>query len=453
MKKHEAAGESTKNGTVTGQWIKKPAPRTSKTHQDYWKSKVVRRSYLGSDGEMVTPPEYSVRMRHMKGDVWFNLHTASVASASIKARDIYLSLVSSGWEKTLEIYKPKAKEPDKVCTVGEFIKEVAKKSHLKPATARNYSIKLRKLVADIAKLSTGTKGKSRNSKYNWIGDGRTKWVTKIESQSMSILTTDALIGWRNAYVNRVGSDPIKRKSAQRTSASILRCTKAMFSEDITKLLKLPLPPNPFDGLKVPQPGPARYLSDVNPEWLLSAAERELKKKDPQAYLGFTLCLWAGLRRKEADLLTWAQLDLANGELQIRRTSHFEPKTDESQRNIDLAPFAVEVLRKAMKNSTTEFVLNGSEPHPEATYDYYRCDHTWRRLLEWLRGKGVKQIKAIHMLRKESGSLIASTFGIEAARQHLGHRDISTTSAHYVTKKRRVEVSLGGGELKALEEIS
>jgi hypothetical protein len=28
-----------------------------------------------------------------------------------------------------------------------------------------------------------------------------------------------------------------------------------------------------------------------------------------------------------------------------------------------------------------------------------------------------------------GSLIASTCGSEAARQHLGHRDISTTSAH------------------------
>jgi hypothetical protein len=37
-------------------------------------------------------------------------------------------------------------------------------------------------------------------------------------------------------------------------------------------------------------------------------------------------------------------------------------------------------------------------------------------------------------------------------EHLGHRDIQTTSAHYVGKKRRVEVSLsaGAGQLKALE---
>jgi hypothetical protein len=54
----------------------------------------------------------------------------------------------------------------------------------------------------------------------------------------------------------------------------------------------------------------------------------------------------------------------------------------------------------------------------------------------------------------SRSLIASTFGIEAARQHLGHRDIRTTSAHYEDKKRRVEVNLpmstAAGQLRAVE---
>jgi len=87
------------------------------------------------------------------------------------------------------------------------------------------------------------------------------------------------------------------------------------------------------------------------------------------------------------------------------------------------------------------VLTGAEPNPAATYDYYRCDCTWRELNAWLRAKGVRQQKAIHSLRKESGSLIASTFDIEAARQHLGHRDIRTTSAHYVDKKKRIEVKL------------
>jgi integrase len=138
---------------------------------------------------------------------------------------------------------------------------------------------------------------------------------------------------------------------------------------------------------------------------------------------------------------WEQIDFKQGQIHVRRTAHFEPKTEESQRLIDLAPEAVEVLRRFKNGNTSEFVLTGAEPNPTATYDYCRCDCTWRSLNAWLRGKGVQQQKAIHSLRKESGSLIASTHGIEAARQHLGHRDIRTTSAHDVDKKKRIEVSL------------
>ena len=90
--------------------------------------------------------------------------------------------------------------------------------------------------------------------------------------------------------------------------------------------------------------------------------------------------------------------------------------------------------------------------PESTYDFYRCDCTWRDLNVWLRKKGIHQTKAIHSLRKESGSLIASTFGIEAARQHLGHRDIRTTSSHYVEKRKRVEVSLPIGPAAQLRGV-
>jgi integrase len=219
------------------------------------------------------------------------------------------------------------------------------------------------------------------------------------------------------------------------------------------VLKVKLPPNPFAGVKLKDPGPQRYHSDINPEWLLVCAENELRTKRPQQYLALFLCLCAGLRRKEADLLTWQQIDFDAGQIHIRRTACFEPKTEESQRDIDIAPAALDILRTFKAGVKTEFVLVGSDPHPAATYDFYRCDGTWRDLNAWLRGKGIHHRKAIHSLRKESGSLVASDFGIEAARQHLGHRDIRTTSAHYVDKKKRVEVSLSygntTGQLKAV----
>jgi integrase len=267
---------------------------------------------------------------------------------------------------------------------------------------------------------------------------------KIDAQRVDILTPETVTAWRNRYVSKAGDEPAGRKSAERSAASILRCSRALFAPDVLGVLKVKLPGHPFAGVKLKDPGPQRYHSEINPEWLLMSAARELRQKEPQQYLALFLCLWAGLRRKEADLLTWEQIDFKQGQIHVRRTAHFEPKTEESQRMIDLAPEALDVLRSFKKGSTSEFVLDGAQPNPAATYDYYRCDCIWRNLNAWLRGKGVRQQKAIHALRKESGSLIASSHGIEAARQHLGHRDIRTTSSHYVDKKKRVEVSLSIG---------
>ncbi len=128
-----------------------------------------------------------------------------------------------------------------------------------------------------------------------------------------------------------------------------------------------MPPNPFSGVKLKDPGPQRYHSDINPEWLLACAGRELRQDHPQQYLALFLCLCAGLRRKEADLLTWAQVDLAEGTLHVRRTAYFEPKTEESQRMIDLSPAAVEVLKPFKRGNKSEFVLEGGDACPTLTW--------------------------------------------------------------------------------------
>ena len=54
------------------------------------------------------------------------------------------------------------------------------------------------------------------------------------------------------------------------------------------------------------------------------------------------------------------------------------------------------------------------------------------------------------MRKESGSLIASSQGIYAASRHLRHRDIAVTAAHYADKKTRVAIDTAS-LLKADEE--
>lgn len=447
--------EDTQNRTVTGQTNRTDkAARPAKTHQDYWKTRLKHRRYQDREGKTVEIPEWQVRMFHLGREAWFNLDTANQTAAAIKARDIFLSLASAGWDATLAKFKPSTPAKAKGRTLGEFLADVEKRSHLKPATVRRYAVKLRKLVADVAKVDAGLKTKERRRKFDYLNGGHAAWIEKVNSQPVSLLTPESITRWRNSYVAKAGTDPVARKSAERSAASILRCTRAIFSADVLALLKVVLPPNPFEGVKMKDPGPQRYHSDVNPEWLIACAERELRTAQPQEYMALLLCLWGGLRRKEADTLTWAQIDFDGAQIHIRRTEHFEPKTEESQRTVDVPPAVLDVLRGFKKDSTSEFVLDGGAANPAATYDYYRADCTWRRLHAWLKDKGVSQQKAIHALRKESGSLVACAFGIEAARQHLGHGDIRTTSAHYVEKKRRIEVQLPTGEkagqLRAVE---
>ncbi len=434
--------EDFKKGTEEGQTKGTDRKsRAAKTHQDFWKPKLRRRSFKARSGATVEIPEWQVRMKHNRREAWFNLDSANQSTAAVKARDIYLSLVSLGWEGALAKHKPSTIAKADVCTVGAFLADVGARSHLRPMTVRRYAVKLRKIIADLAKVDAGAKGRAKRAKYDYMNGGRDAWLAKVDGQSLALLTPDVVNAWRNRYVAKAGTDPVARKSAERSAASYLRCARSLFTPEVTAMLHVKTPANPFTGVKLKDPGPQRYHSEINPEWLLACAGRELRKKEPQQYLALFLCLWAGLRRKEADLLTWEQIDFKQGQIHIRRTAHFEPKTEESQREIDLAPEALDVLRSFRKGSASEFVLDGAQPNPASTYDYYRCDCIWRDLNAWLRGKGVRQQKAIHALRKESGSLIASSHGIEAARQHLGHRDIRTTSSHYVDKKKRIEVSL------------
>lgn len=156
--------EDSKNRTVTGQLNDHcPVPRAAKTHQEYWKTRIKRRPFRDGRGAVVVPPEYSVRMFHLGREVWFNLETANQSAGAVKARDIYLSLVAAGWIATLEKYKPSPMARADVCTVGEFLTDVASRGHLKPMTVRRYAVKLRKLVSDVAKLEAGLKGKAKRA--------------------------------------------------------------------------------------------------------------------------------------------------------------------------------------------------------------------------------------------------------------------------------------------------
>ncbi len=70
--------EDIKNRSETGQTNRTDkSSRMSKTHQDYWRPRLKRRSYRDRDGKVTEVPEWQVRMFHLNREAWFNLETAN----------------------------------------------------------------------------------------------------------------------------------------------------------------------------------------------------------------------------------------------------------------------------------------------------------------------------------------------------------------------------------------
>jgi len=121
-------------------------------------------------------------MFHLGREAWFNLETANQSAAAAKARDIYLSLVASGWAATLAKHKPSPTIRADVRTVGEFLAEVGARSHLKAMTVRRYAVKVRKLVSDVAKIEAGLRGKAKRAKFDFMDGGRKARLAKVDGQ-------------------------------------------------------------------------------------------------------------------------------------------------------------------------------------------------------------------------------------------------------------------------------
>jgi hypothetical protein len=230
----------------------------SRFHVDYWKVRLYRKTFTRGGARHKVAAEWSVRLQHLGRREAFALGSANASAAAVKAKEIAIFLDANGWAPTLAKFKPGVVPRIEVCTVGEFLADVEARGHFQPRTARIYATKLRKRVSDVARVEAKTSGKAKRRKYDYVNGGREAWRAKIDSQPLDVLTPDAVGGWRNAYVVKAGADPMRRKSAERSAASILRAGRALFSPDVTGLLKLKLPANPFAGVKMRDPSPQRY---------------------------------------------------------------------------------------------------------------------------------------------------------------------------------------------------
>jgi hypothetical protein len=394
--------------------------RAAKSSVDFWKAKVRPREIRGT----VTPELY-VRLKESGRDTWVNLNTSNRITAAAKARNLWLSAQSKGLVAAVAEFRPKsAPRAARSATVGELLTDAKAISTVRASSFAQYELSLRRLVAGVLRLKHTPAVSGAKSPANLA------WRAKVEGASLDILAAAKVEAWRKAYIQST-TDEKARISRRNTASAVIRNARALFTPALVRLLgaNLRLPdPLPLAGLTVSN-STRRFKTTVDPRELYASALVDLKGDELTAFL---LCITAGLRKGEADLLPWAHVDLGASLVTVAPTSWFLPKTEESQRSTPIPPDVVKHLRAARAEApAAEFVLTGLDPAKRRDAKTYRCK-CWKALAAWLRAKNFASPNPIHELRKLSGSLVNLTAGLEAARRHLGHRNISTTANSYVT---------------------
>ena len=301
------------------------------------------------------------------------------------------------------------------------------KTAILPKTIESYALALRKIAADIAGLSGGS---------------RDAWDVKLSRP-----TPEAIEAWRIGFIRRKAVNPLAEKSAKVSANSFILRARSLFSaETVARVSEIVEMPEllPFAGVKVERVRVARYRSSFDMAALLQSARQELATAKPEQFKIFLLAAMAGLRRNEIDKLLWSAFRFDEGLIRVEATQFFRPKSYSSEGDVLVDAELIEIFRGYYARRRGDFVIESdSEPDSGALfYGQYRCQDHIRELIAWLRSKGVVSRTPLHALRKEFGSQINARYGLTAAQEMLRHADIAVTAAHYVENKRRSVLGFG-----------
>ena len=260
---------------------------------------------------------------------------------------------------------------------------------------------------------------------------------------MAMLSPQAIQSWRIQYLSRAGDNPVRLRAARISCNSALRLARSLFSRRILKFVDPKIVPGelPFRDVEFFSRESMRYQSKFDPSALLRAAIDEL---DPDALKVLLFALCVGLRRGEIDRLLWRQVDFDRRLIRVEVTEAGALKTEDSAGAVQIDEELAALLRGFRAKTKGEHVIDGGQLEGGSTPygQRYRCLKVFARLIGWLHAHGITARRAIHELRKEAGSIVATQSGIHAASQFLRHADIQITAAHYADHKERITVPLG-----------
>lgn len=413
-----------------------------KTSVKYWEGAVFRPVHR-RNGEEKFGKFYCAKIAHAGSRQTFNLRTADKAAAARKAKKIFLSLVSSGWEETIAEYKPKKKEQQasptgEIKTVGDLIAASSKVLAVGARTSADYGRKFRQVAGEIHGITVQDVG------------SREEWRRRVDSVPLASITPARVLAWKKDYLDKSAGDAVALRKAKNSVNTILRNAKGLLSRKVIPFLALPEGfISPFEGVPFEPRQSMKYRSAINLGELVRAARNGDKEKDleplpKEHFKVFVLAAMAGLRRNEIDKLEWSSFLWDEGIIRLETTASFEAKSEESNADVAIDREVSEFFEDAQRNSGSQFVIESpNAPKVGANHSHYRCAKLFKELVGWLHRAGVDNQKPIHVLRKEFGSLVCDKFGIYAASTALRHGDIHITSQHYVDSKRKIRPELGG----------
>jgi len=372
----------------------------------------------------------------------FGLGTSNKEASAKKAALICSDIANLGMEATLAKHKPLSTKSDAVATIGEWIEAAQRVTTAKSFTFDEYARCLRLIASEIRGL------KKSNDRFNpHKNGGHSKYRAKIDRDSLSILTPASIQKWRLAYVAK-GKNPAERVSRQTSCNTTIRQAKSLFSEKVLKFIPhLRIPePIPFAGVEFFPRQNTRYHSQIDPVTISRAAQDELAKLNPSAFVAFLLALGAGLRRSEIDTLCWHQIDFQKSLIRVETTDVASLKSADSRGEVGLDPKITELLQGYRAKAKGKYVVEGMADNISLTKRRsYRANKTFEALTAWLREQGIEAQKPLHELRKELGSLITQEHGIYAASRVMRHSSPETTARHYSDIKTLPIVQIGGWE--------
>jgi integrase len=459
MKSNERKAEVQKgeSGTVVvqSQEATRPVsvPRLGRTHQDYWQKRLVKRSYE-SDGETITIQSWQVRIAHLGRREWFNLDCNNKTDAAVKARNIFLSLVSEGWEKSLARYKPAmvvARGDMTITEFSEFYREAVEKVEDPPSkpTLERYLKGLSFLcrAVHVRRVSGLTPEKIKEFRGNYLADGRRE---KRDPESVKVSCNAVL---RNAgalfskqmlaQYHAMGLQATNPFLGQKLRGVEIKPYSALLPEKLNLIWKDAgkLRDGDPDAPEIqknkggrPKKGEQRKKAEKRKRWVMA---HDFGPPHLAEYAILLLELGLGLRRNEADKAEkqWFWTDASGRHfITVKQTQFFTPKSKES-RDIPVDGPLYDAIKAVMDGHVSPFVVPGPLPKQHSFKDspknlVYRLDRHHRNLTAWLRQRGINDDKPCHRLRKEFGSFVATSFGLFHAQRFLGHSSPAVTEAFY-----------------------